>query len=239
MNRILKKVLFLVVFLQVQSVVAETVSQMEAQDVAGTPKLNKNWRIEKYPPRTAKFVKSKRTADSYANADWMKLTETQKAAYIYKLYSQITKAHGLTQYSSSILTCKANKESEFRPQVRTSGANSTAAGIGQVTKTTAKDLFKRGGWFRSKVQGFEKIADGTTFYNTMPQSMTAQMELGLAVLHQKSMDTGSRKISTILRNYYGNKSASKNRSYANAIINCSNCIVKSGITKKCLDKAKR
>ena len=192
---------------------------------------------EQFPPRRAKFSRSPKTAKGYNNREWAKKSTTQKANYLNKKYKQLLKAHGLQNiYPSGVLVCKAYKESTFNPNVKAYSFASTASGISQVTKSTAKDLFNRGKWFRSKVNGFTHIRNGQDFHFKMSKSMLAQMELGLAILHQKSRDNGTRNVRTILKRYYGNKSASANNKYADSILNCYKCAKRNGFTKRCLDK---
>ncbi len=193
----------------------------------------------RFPPRTAKFSESRKTADSYTNSDWREMDYIQQAKYIMEVSTALTAAHGLP-YSPRIIACKAFRESHFRPQDTAPGSRSTAAGLSQVTKSTIRDLFNRGNWFKSKVPGFTEVTSGNTYYSNMAGSMVAQLEIGIAVLHQKSKDTGSSNIKTILANYYGTVSESKNQAYANAIYNCADCIKTAGdVTLACLNKARK
>ncbi len=192
-----------------------------------------------YPPRTASFSESRRTADSYTNVEWLGMSDLQRANYIMEVSQALVSAHGLS-YSPRVLTCKAFRESCFRPQDTTPGSASTAAGLSQVTVSTARDLFSRGGWFQSKVPGYTEVRDGRTYYNNMAGSMVAQLEIGMAVLHQKALDNNTTNIKTLLARYYGTSSSTQNNNYANAIYNCAQCIVDSGqVTLQCLGRARR
>jgi len=196
-----------------------------------------------YPPSTARFSTRNSTAKSYTNSTWANMSVTQQAEYMDRKYSELLRAHDLNSvYSPEVLVCKAYKESTFRPQIKTSASNSTASGISQITRSTAVDTFSRGGWFRSKVEGFTHIRNGREFHERMAGSMLAQMEFGMAILDQKRRDRGlsksSHNIRTILQGYYGSKSQSANRTYANKIMSCANCVEQSGYTSRCLQKVR-
>jgi len=196
---------------------------------------------EEYPPRRASFSESRANANSYTNSNWKKKSYKQKAEYLHVKYDQLLRAHGFRDtYSPSVLVCKSYKESTFNPQIRTSDPRSTASGISQITRSTAIDTFSRGRWFRSKVRGFTHIRNGREFHSRMAGSMLAQMEFGMAILEQKRRDNGlsksRRNMHTILQRYYGNKSSSANKAYADSIMSCASCAAKSGYVKRCLDK---
>lgn len=198
-----------------------------------------NLLANRYPPRTASFSESRRTADSYTNNEWLGMSMLSKANYIHSVSEALLAAHNI-DISPRILTCKALRESCFRPQDTAPGTASSAAGLSQATKSSIRDLFQRGLWFHSKVPGFENIESADTYYNNMAGSIPAQLEMGLAILNQKGRDNRTNNIKTMLQRYYGN-TASTNADYANRIFNCAQCIVDSGgtITESCLKMARR
>jgi hypothetical protein len=169
--------------------------------------------------------------------EWPKLDTVEQGNELLKGYQELTKAHGLA-YSPQILTCKAYKESTFDPEAKNPA--SSALGLSQATKSSCKDLFVRGDWFTPKIAGFERIKSGAVYYTKMGNSIIAQMEVGLAILHQKSMDLGSNNISTLLKAYRGSDSAKLNSSYAKSIVDCGKCLGgKPFVTEDCLAIAKR
>lgn len=183
------------------------------------------------------FSRNRRTSDNCAPSGWNSMSLVDRAKYVFSKYEELTRAHKL-DYSPRILTCKVMRESTFRPQDQ--AGSSTASGLSQVTKTTARDLFNRGRWFSSKVSGFQDIKSADTYFDKMKTSVVAQMELGLAVIHQKSRDTGSKSVKTILARYYGTSSSRQNNHYAQKIYDCAACIQnnRNNITETCLMKAK-
>ena len=196
-----------------------------------------------YPPQRAEFSRRFSESISCTNTGWLSLSTVEQASYIYGAYRRLVRIHNL-DYPPEILMCKAFKESMgqyngrkiFQIQRQTSVRRSTAAGVSQVTKSSAKDLFDRGAWFRSRVEGFESISDGGVFYNRMGENVIAQMELGLAVFHQKKLDTNARHLTSVLGFYYGNN-RDCNREYARRIKRCGDCVSGGSITERCLDRA--
>lgn len=169
--------------------------------------------------------------------EWTTLDPVEQGNELLKGYQELTEAHGLT-YSPQVLTCKVYKESTFDPKAK--NAASSAFGLAQATKDTCKDLFARGDWFKPKVAGFEKIKNGAAYYAKMSNSIIAQMEVGLAILHQKSLDGNFRSLSSTLMAYRGSASAKINSSYAQSIVECGKCMKKAGaVTEACLAIAKR
>lgn len=169
--------------------------------------------------------------------DWLKMDTVEKGNHLLKGYQELTEAHGLP-YSPQILTCKVYKESTFDPKAKNSA--SSAFGLAQATKDTCKDLFSRGDWFNTKVAGFEKVKNGADYYAKMSNSIIAQMEVGLAILHQKSLDGNFRSLSATLMAYRGSISEKINSSYAQSILECGKCVKKAGsVTEACLAIAKR
>lgn len=174
------------------------------------------------------------------NEDWTQLSMVEQAQHIQDAYAQLMRVHQVDNpainYSPRVMMCKTVRESCFRPQEMSSAPNSSAAGLSQVVRTTARDLFNRTG-FRSRVHGFTDITSGDEFHDRMKTSILAQMELGLAVFHQKSRDNGgTRNPRSILMNYYGTSSRVENEKYADAIFGCANCIRQAGneISQRCL-----
>ena len=196
-----------------------------------------------YPPQRAKFSRRLSESISCTNTGWLTLSTVEQASYIYGAYRRLVQIHDL-DYPPEILMCKAFKESMgqyngrkiFQIQRQTSVRRSTAVGISQVTKSSARDLFDRGRWFRSRVEGFEDISDGAVFYSRMGGNVIAQMELGLAILHQKKLDTNARYLTSVLGFYYGNNQDC-NREYARRIKRCGDCVSGGSITERCLDRA--
>jgi hypothetical protein len=169
--------------------------------------------------------------------EWTTLDTVEKGNELLKGYQELTEAHGLP-YSPQILTCKVYKESTFDPEAKSTA--SSALGLAQATKSSCKDLFVRGDWFTPKIAGFERIKSGAVYYAKMGNSIIAQMEVGLAILHQKSMDLGSNNISALLKAYRGSDSAKVNSSYAQSIVECGKCMKKATVvTEDCLAIAKR
>jgi hypothetical protein len=179
-------------------------------------------------------------SDKCTHPSWDELTQLERSQHIYDGYEVLLKEHKLG-YSPRILLCKTIRESCLRPQDMSPAAASSAAGLSQVTRSTASDLFVRGTWFKPKVVGFTNIEDGRQYHDKMKQSILAQMELGLAVLHQKGIDFNSKNIKVLLSNYYGTSSQKENSAYANAIYDCADCLAKtkSGeLTEACLKIAR-
>jgi|GEM_PF-3143128 len=198
---------------------------------------------DEFLPRKASFSTRRKTAHSYTNSMWERMSYKQKAEYMDKKYDQLLRAHGLRNtYSPKVLVCKSYKESNFRPQIKTSNPLSTASGVSQITRSTAIDTFSRGRWFRSKVEGFTHIRNGREFHRRMANSMLAQMEFGMAILDQKRRDRGLSKsgsnIDSILQGYYGSYSKNKNRKYSNKILSCMRCVEQFGYSNKCLERAR-
>lgn len=184
------------------------------------------------------FSKKRATANACSPRGWNEMSIVQRAEYTYKKYEELLKVHNL-DYSPRVLVCKVMRESTYRPQDQ--AGSSTASGLSQVTKSTARDLFNRGKWFSSKVEGFENIKSADTYFEKMKTSTVAQMELGLAVLHQKSRDNRVTNIKTLLARYYGTRSSRQNNHYAQKIYDCANCIKnnRNQITESCLMEAKK
>lgn len=169
--------------------------------------------------------------------EWNELDTIEKGTELLKGYQELTEAHGLP-YSPQVLTCKVYRESKFDPSAKSK--DSSAFGLSQATKSSCKDLFARGTWFIPKVSGFEKIKSGAAYYAKMSSSIIAQMEVGLAILHQKSLDGSLKSLSSTLMAYRGDKSSKINSSYAQSILDCGKCIKKaSAVTKECLEIAER
>lgn len=186
------------------------------------------------------FSKVKSEADACTSPEWAKQTLVERASYVFVVYEELL-AHHQLDYSPRILTCKVMRESTFRPQDEASASNSSAAGLSQVTRSTAIDLFERQRWgFTPKVKGFEDVLDGQDYYERMQTSVAAQLELGLAVLHQKSIDHKATQVKTILSKYYGTDSEKENKNYAQKIYDCADCLKnnKNIITEECLLKVK-
>jgi hypothetical protein len=184
------------------------------------------------------FSPKRNEANACTHPIWTNMDMLARAEYVRLTYEELLAAHGL-DYSPRILTCKAVRESCLRPQDESSASNSTASGLAQVTRSTAADLFRRGEWFTPKVRGFEEIDDGRTYHARMSQSMAAQLELGMAVLHQKSIDHRTTNIRKLLEGYYGH-SAKANKEYSDRIYDCAACIQANDdrITTTCLRKAR-
>jgi hypothetical protein len=169
--------------------------------------------------------------------EWTTLDTIEQGNKLLKGYQELIQVHELT-YSPQVLTCKAFKESTFDPKAKNPA--STAFGLAQATKSSCKDLFDRGDWFNTKVPGFEKIKNGAAYYAKMSSSIIAQMEVGLAILHQKSLDGNFKSLSSILMAYRGSESAKINSSYAQSIVECGKCIKRAAVvTEACLAIAKR
>lgn len=220
-------------------------------DIAGDPgsALNHHPLQNLYPPRSPNYSRSSRIAAANTSLEWIALGSGGQAKYIHSIYETLNKLHGLN-YDPMVLTCKAFKESGgrvrntliFRTQNMSSVKKrgryiSSAAGIPQVTKSTAGDLFDRDPWFRSKVPGFENIRDGRLFHKRAAGNIVAQIELGYAVFHQKSRDTGRKNLRSIMSAYYGHPWQSCRNSYVGKVFNCVRCVKKSGYTQSCLAKA--
>ncbi len=204
------------------------------------------------------------------------MSHTDQANYIFDKYTNLLIAHSQSNitFSPELLTCKAFRESMtscgvkyngktvrqkgcrtpkrdfsinkkfFNPQINSPG--SSAYGVGQVLKGTAIDLFKRGKWFRPKTPGYTEIKDGLTYYNKMSDNMTAQLEIGVAVLQQKKIDKSCTSDDCALRGYYGSGDDITEGTYSTRILCCEKCTKQeskpeSGSTVKfsnrCLDKA--
>lgn len=184
------------------------------------------------------FSESREEADRCTDINWLTFSMMEKADYIRATFDELLAAHEL-KYSSRILTCQALKESCFRSQDESPDPDSSASGLMQVTRATAKDLFKRGSkWFTPKVVGFEAETSGKEYHSKMATSIAAQMELGLAVMHQKRIDNGSDDIREMLKSYRGSDSKTNN-AYADVIYSCADCIRKNDdqISEKCLREA--
>lgn len=200
-----------------------------------------------FPPRVAKFSASANTVAEYTNAEWLRKPRLDQAYYLHDLIVDIQKRHGFN-YSPRILLCKAYHESCFRPQV--ANEVSTAAGLSAVTKATLKDIFNRGDWFRSQTPGYGNITTGEEYHARMAESMELQLEAGIAVFHQKDLDTNLKHTENspeLLKLYLGNPTKmqedetddqraareaniKKNKDYADAIFMCAREIVRA--TKK-------
>jgi hypothetical protein len=175
-------------------------------------------------------------ANSCTNPRWESMGPLAKAEYIRLTYEELLAVHGM-DYSPRILTCKTVRESCLRPQDQAS--TSTAVGLSQVTASTARDLFVRAKWFKPRVAGFQDVSDGDKYHDRMRSSVAAQMELGLAVLHQKSRDFKTSNIRIMLGNYYG-LDAESNKEYSDAIYDCADCIKgnQDRLSMDCLNKAR-
>ena len=199
-----------------------------------------------YPPRVPAFTRDQVASILYTNEEWLNMDIESQARYIHGIYEELLARRNI-DYSPRILTCKVFRESVythngkkiFQIQKRTSIKNSTASGISQVTLGTTKDVFDRQIPPRiapSVVPGFEDIKDGDEFHKKMANNMIAQMELGLMVLRAKQVDTGAKRIKTLLKHYYGS-SKRANRCYADRVYNCAHCMLTKGVVETCLDKA--
>lgn len=153
-------------------------------------------------------------------ADWKKLSLEERGNRPLKGYSELVKAHGLS-YNPRTLTCKAYKESTFDPSAKNRG--SSAFGLGQVLKSSAVDLFKRDPWFQSRIPGFSDIRRGDVYHQKMKTSILAQMELGLAIFHQKARDYKTSREATLLKRYRGSCNAVNNH-YQEKILQGSRCL---------------
>jgi hypothetical protein len=184
------------------------------------------------------FAPKRAQADECTHSDWSRMGMLDRAEYVRATYEALLDVHGL-DYSPRILTCKAVRESCLRPQDESPSSDSTASGLSQVTLSTAKDLFRRGNWFQSKVLGFDDVTDGATYHSRMSKSVVAQLELGLAVLHQKSIDHRTTRIRKLLEGYYG-LNPKANKDYSDRIYDCAACIEANDnrMTTTCLKKAR-
>lgn len=181
---------------------------------------------------------------------WNKLDLSEKANRLYEGYSGLIKAHQLS-YRPELMVCKAYNESTFNAGVRGIGKKRPAYGLGQVLGSTADDFLDRGRlreessnrfrWFKSVVPGYKDIKNGLQYYDRMGSSLLAQLELGLGVFHQKSLDFSLRDERSILKRYRG-ASGGINEAYASRIINCANCLTGNinsgrGLSMECIIKA--
>ncbi|MBK9039958.1 MAG: hypothetical protein IPL83_12480 [Bdellovibrionales bacterium] len=168
--------------------------------------------------------------------EWSELELVERGKALIKGYQELTRVHGLS-YSPQVLTCKAYNESTF--DLRAKASSSSASGLAQTTKSTCRDLFTRGDWFSSKVAGFEQIKNGATYYAKMKSFPLAQMEIGLAILHQKFEESNPKNLKTALKRYRGDDDPTINETYAKRILNCEKCLIgSSAVTIECLNKAK-
>ena len=184
------------------------------------------------------FSHIRKEADGCTQSDWLKKSLVDRAKFIHDKYAELTKAHNIP-FSPRVLTCKAMRESTFRSQDQAAPPG-TVAGLSQISSPTAVDIFARAKWFKPKVEGFEAITDGTSYYEEMKVSPVAQLELGLAVLYQKSRDFKTKDIRSTLEKYYGSEDDCANTEYAEAIFDCAECMVqnRNRMTLSCLNKTK-
>lgn len=224
-----------------------TINDAIAQVIADYENLRD---LPQYPPRCAEFHESTDSADRCAHPDFVPTLEcpneeqVNRGQILMGMSEQIINAHNYrhsTQgvpegytYESRTLVCKMFKESTFRPQIE-SGASS-AAGLGQVTRSTCRALFDRSAGspsatldFHSRIPGFENISDGDSLYEAMAGNMGLQIEVGLAVLQLKNIEGTRRRdvyvrgIRQLLELYYGSGTEA-DATYAQDIINCSRCV---------------
>ncbi len=210
----------------------ENLSFQGEPNITGNPDL-----VEPYPPRGAAFTKSLTHSRNLTNENFLNFSLIQKANHIHDIASIIIETHNF-DYSPRIITCKIYKESTFNPQIE--AKHTSAKGISQVTDGTVGAVFsqKTRIGFEFKTPGFQNIKEKSEFIKRMAGSMNAQIELGIAVLKLKSVESGSLRIKTLLRRYYGHKKQICNKDYANRIFDCALCIKRlKGISKKCLKKA--
>lgn len=194
--------------------------------------------VEKYIPVKAEFAKKRSTAISYADPKWNALSLTKKAEYTKGVLDDIIKRKG-ADYSyikSNVIVCLINKESEYIPNRRTPDSKSTASGLGQVTNTTLKELLRKR-WFQPLMPGFNKDLTADAYRQKSARSIVEQLNLIVSTFHLKRAESGSTNLHTILKRYRG-ASAAINKTYADKIMACKDCIDKNGITESCLNKVK-
>lgn len=194
--------------------------------------------VEQYIPRKADFSTNVNTAISYADPKWNALSLTQKAEHVQGVVDTLLAYRG-SDYSyinSNVIICMIKKESDYRPNIRTSSPKSTASGLGQVTQGTIKELLTKR-WFQPLMPGFNKDLSPKDYRVKSAGSMNEQINLIVSVFHLKRAEAGSRDMHTILKRYRG-ASASINKAYADDVMACKNCIDKNGITESCLEKAR-
>ncbi len=194
--------------------------------------------VEKYVPTKAEFATNRNTAISYADPKWNALSLTKKAEYAKGVLDDIIKHKG-SDYSyikSNVIVCLINKESEYIPNRRTTDSRSTASGLGQVTNTTLKELLKKR-WFQPLMPGFNKDLTADNYRKRSAKSIVEQLNLIVSTFHLKRAESGSTNLHTILQRYRG-ASAAINKTYADKIMACKNCVDKNGLTESCLNKVK-
>ncbi len=196
--------------------------------------------VEKYIPKKAEFARNVNTAISYADPKWNALSLTKKAEYSKGVLDDIIKHKG-SDYSyieSNVIVCLINHESDYIPNRRADvpESKSTASGLGQVTNTTIRELLKKK-WFEPLMPGFNKDLTADSYRKKSAKSIVEQLNLIVSTFHLKRAESGSTNLHTILKRYRG-ASAAINKTYADKIMACKNCVDKNGLTESCLKKAK-
>lgn len=193
------------------------------------------------------FSENRRVADQCTHPDWLEMSLEDRGKFIFGKAKKLIEAHDL-DFTPAMVTCKAVRESCLRPHDQAPGRQSSAAGLSQVTKSTLKDLARRGRWFTPRSTLPKANAASLNqplkyFDSVMAKSPVAQIEVGLAVLQQKAMDyklDPKKHTPTILRRYYGHPSARETNTYAQAIMACTSCIQgqKNQVSESCLLRAR-
>jgi len=199
-----------------------------------------------YPPRRAEFVSSNTPRPTYSatNSNWLALSASERATYIYQRYERILAAQNYPcNYSPRILTCKSYRESMHYPQWQTAISGSSAAGLAQVTRRTMRDMLERPGFrFNSVIPGFQNRRGFNDLWDAQKGNMLLQLDLSLGVMERKRIDNGLScdSIEPFLRAYYGNPRAACNTDYSEQIYKCAVCIQGNGnrITESCLEESK-
>lgn len=234
----MRVLVFLSFALNAWLVKAEEVTTSQPLRLTISPSSDANGIYEEYPPRTSRCAKDVNVAEDRANERWNALSNVEKARYLMDTYKLLLQRHRY-DYSYRILTCKSYRETGFDYMLETGVEGSTAAGLSQVTRETARDLARIG--FHSRLRGYENY-NGEQIYGALCESMLLQMEIGLGVMQMKSHDNkGTENAMHLMAAYHGHPTQHCcNELFGRAVYACADCIKKNGDqpSQDCLDKAK-
>ncbi len=198
--------------------------------------------VDRFYNPNGRFSESRRTADKYTHPEWKRMSQIERAHHLFEIYIELIDRHGFKgRYRPSTLVCKTVRESCFRPQDDAPGRKSSAAGLSMVVKRTLRGFFRTSNWFRSQIKGLENVRSPAAYRSFSEKSILAQAEIGLAVMHMKSLELRSSSEKRILEFYYGSRSRSANAAYARRILSCSDCIERAGnkLSISCLRKSRK